>query len=455
MVYQDRILLIDDADHVMQSALAQARPGAQVVRVPSVFHAVAELSESSFDVVFAPTEPIERRPESAVRVLRELVGEGRVFLFGHPTLEPLCRKMLQFGVDDYIVTPPSSQELEQLLQTAPPLRIHEHPQPLSTHVEDSPAPSSPSVGAAVAMETLPLAQILLDALLHHPHNAAAFAVEQINQHLPPGVRLIHDKPGSSPPQQPGCLVLSHAVHGESEPKALIHLILPPGEDEPACRHALGRLCALMSKLHALDERHTRLQRLAILDDLTGLYNGRYFKHFLGKITERARQMRFPVTLLLFDIDNFKRYNDQFGHGVGDEILRQTAALMRRCCRNHDLVARISGDEFAVVFWDKEGPRQPRDPKSAGTARVPQNIVQILERFRRLLSSPDFQYLGLTGKGVLTISGGLAVYPYDASTPEALIEAADRALMFGAKKGGKNSIYLVGGDASEPNERVGD
>jgi len=52
-----------------------------------------------------------------------------------------------------------------------------------------------------------------------------------------------------------------------------------------------------------------------------------------------------VTLLLFDIDNFKNYNDQYGHGVGDEILRQTAALMRKSCREHDLVARISGDEF--------------------------------------------------------------------------------------------------------------
>ncbi len=96
--------------------------------------------------------------------------------------------------------------------------------------------------------------------------------------------------------------------------------------------------------------------LAITDELTGLYNGRYFRHFLSRIIERGRAMRFPVTLLLFDIDDFKKYNDKFGHGVGDEILSQTATLMRRCCRDHDLVARIGGDEFAVVFWEKEGPR---------------------------------------------------------------------------------------------------
>ena len=108
------------------------------------------------------------------------------------------------------------------------------------------------------------------------------------------------------------------------------------------------------------------QRLAITDDLTGIYNGRYFRHFLARIIEKARTLRFPVTLLLFDIDNFKSYNDRYGHGVGDEILRQTAALMRRCCRPHDLVARISGDEFAVVFWEKEGPRQRFDKVATET-----------------------------------------------------------------------------------------
>jgi GGDEF domain-containing protein len=120
--------------------------------------------------------------------------------------------------------------------------------------------------------------------------------------------------------------------------------------------------------------------------------------------------------------------------------------MRRCCRDHDLVARISGDEFAVVFWEKEGPRQPRDGKVvASPGRPPQSVMFILDRFRRLLSLPDFSNLGKTGKGALTISGGLAVFPYDAGDVDALIDAADRALMFGAKQGGKNSISLVGQD----------
>jgi two-component system, cell cycle response regulator len=127
-------------------------------------------------------------------------------------------------------------------------------------------------------------------------------------------------------------------------------------------------------------------------------------------------------------------------------LKQTATLIRRCCREHDLVARLGGDEFAVVFWEKEGPRQPRDPQQAPAAphRPPQAPTLVLERFRRLLETSEFSGLGPTGKGTLTISGGVAVFPYHANTMEELIDLADRRLMFGAKQAGKNSIFLVGG-----------
>ena len=121
------------------------------------------------------------------------------------------------------------------------------------------------------------------------------------------------------------------------------------------------LAHLLAKLATARSGNNLLQRLAITDELTGLYNARYFRHFLSRIIERGRVKRFPVTLLLFDIDDFKKYNDQYGHGVGDDILKQTASLMKRCCRDHDLVARIGGDEFAVVFWDKEGPRHAASP----------------------------------------------------------------------------------------------
>jgi len=192
---------------------------------------------------------------------------------------------------------------------------------------------------------------------------------------------------------------------------------------------------------ALQERHNSLQKLATTDQLTGAANRRYFEHFLKSVIERARVKRLSATLLLFDIDNFKKYNDQYGHGVGDEILRETAALMKRCSREHDLVARIGGDEFAVVFWDKEARRQPKDP-AATPAGPPHDPTQVFERFRRLMATQDFPGLGKNGRGKLTISGGLASYPWDGRDVKELVAAADHRLMFGAKRAGKNKLFLV-------------
>src|SRR5687768_15563127 len=118
---QERVLLIGDAYRQVHGALVQALPGAQVTSVPSFFDGVAELVANNFTAVIAAAEPIERRPEAAVRTLRELTGEGRVVLFGHPTLELLNRKMLEFGADDYLITPASAGEIEQIFR-APRVR---------------------------------------------------------------------------------------------------------------------------------------------------------------------------------------------------------------------------------------------------------------------------------------------------------------------------------------------
>jgi GGDEF domain-containing protein len=242
----------------------------------------------------------------------------------------------------------------------------------------------------------------------------------------------------------GQTILSHAVRSDQQSAGNLHLVIPRDEDQTTARHMLAQFAHLFGQLTSLEDRHKRLQRLAISDDLTGLYNGRYFRVFLSQILQKALAKKFLVTLLLFDIDNFKSYNDRYGHAVGDEILKETAKLIRSCSREHDHVARISGDEFGVIFWEKEGPRQPRDPKpGAAASRVPQNIVQILERFQHAIAASDLKMLGPQGRGSLSISGGLAVYPHDAQTADGLCAAADAALMFGAKKSGKNSIFLVG------------
>jgi len=198
-----------------------------------------------------------------------------------------------------------------------------------------------------------------------------------------------------------------------------------------------------------DRKIRELQALALQDDLTGLKNRRYLRHFLPSILKQAAQEGFQVTLLLFDIDDFKHYNDTFGHPVGDRVLRQTADLIRRCCRTQDIVARLGGDEFAVVFWDKTCAAASCGHESENDRRTcrnhPREAVFMAERFRREISTASFDMLGLKGKGSLTISGGLATFPADASTAENLFEKADQA-MFEAKRSGKNRLHLVGRSA---------
>jgi len=195
---------------------------------------------------------------------------------------------------------------------------------------------------------------------------------------------------------------------------------------------------------AAEERTRHLEKLATEDDLTGLKNRKYIWEFARQVIARAGEEDGRVTLLVFDVDNLKHYNDLYGHLAGDSILKQAAVLIRRCCRAHDAVGRIGGDEFAVVFWDD--PRRksggPRSERRSARADHPAEAIHIAKRFVRELGKAELNLLGPEGKGVLAISGGLASFPRDGSTIGELFEKADRALLE-AKRSGKNRIYLVG------------
>jgi len=210
----------------------------------------------------------------------------------------------------------------------------------------------------------------------------------------------------------------------------------------------------------MEIRVKHLEKLATEDDLTGLKNRRYIWEFSRQIIELARKENKRVTLLAFDIDDFKRYNDLYGHSAGDEILKQAGALMKRCCRSHDVIGRIGGDEFAVVFWDDPSirpghrsdsgiERTTKSERRSAIADHPNEVLSIARRFVRELENAPASLrdisgsgLGPEGKGILTISGGLASFPRDGSTAQELFQQADRALLE-AKRSGKNRIYLVG------------
>jgi diguanylate cyclase (GGDEF)-like protein len=184
---------------------------------------------------------------------------------------------------------------------------------------------------------------------------------------------------------------------------------------------------------ALDRAYREFRLLSYRDDLTGAWNRRFFHAFLAETIELAGRRREPVTLMVFDIDDFKRYNDEYGHEAGDVILVETVRLLKSVIRQGDRVCRIGGDEFAVIFADPEGPRELG-------SRHPQSVEQIAKRFQDQISTMRFPKLGIDAPGRLSISGGLATYPWDGADPEALLRHTDR-LALQSKRSGKNVITL--------------
>jgi diguanylate cyclase (GGDEF)-like protein len=171
----------------------------------------------------------------------------------------------------------------------------------------------------------------------------------------------------------------------------------------------------------------RYATLSQTDALTQLANRRAFDQVLPQRWQDAMQDGRPLAALLVDIDHFKRFNDRYGHPAGDACLRQVALLLREALREDDFIARIGGEEFAVLLR----------PGSEAVA------LQLAERMRRQVEAAAIPHDGQEGQEVVTISLGLGVTgPPQPLPPDALIAAADAAL-YRAKREGRNRCVKQG------------
>jgi diguanylate cyclase (GGDEF)-like protein len=230
--------------------------------------------------------------------------------------------------------------------------------------------------------------------------------------------------------------LSVPVPAEQKVLGVVN-VTDPLHELPFRRHDLEQLTNIADSVGLAIHRAIRYreaEELAVRDELTGLYNRRYLWEFLDTILQRARQESFPVTLLLFDIDHFKQFNDQFGHPAGDEVLREVANLMRQNFRAHDVICRLGGEEFAVILWDGRG-----EQAGSGWQGYPTTALEFAERLRQATMSHHFSAVNHSG---LTLSGGLATFPWDGVTRRELMDQADAAL-YRAKRDGRNRVYLCG------------
>jgi diguanylate cyclase (GGDEF)-like protein len=176
----------------------------------------------------------------------------------------------------------------------------------------------------------------------------------------------------------------------------------------------------------LESANQRLSQLAVTDGLTGLFNHRYLHEQLAQAVERSLRSKVPVTMLMIDVDHFKKYNDRNGHPSGDEALRTVARLIAEDRRTVDVVARYGGEEFAILLHDVAKPA----------------AVEVAEKIRERVSLASIAGAGAQPLGKMTVSIGVAVCPDDANTAEALLEAADVAL-YRAKKSGRDNVVAAG------------
>jgi diguanylate cyclase (GGDEF)-like protein len=164
----------------------------------------------------------------------------------------------------------------------------------------------------------------------------------------------------------------------------------------------------------------RVKQLAYLDGLTGIFNRRFFELRIADEIERARRFGTALAVVMADIDQFKRLNDEFGHLLGDEVLRQVSSLFHQNLRKIDVVCRYGGEEFALLL----------------TQTNAQQAVTVADKLRKLVEGWQFPGVPRT----VTISAGVAVFPEHGTTRDELIRAADNAL-YCAKQSGRNRVCL--------------
>lgn len=195
------------------------------------------------------------------------------------------------------------------------------------------------------------------------------------------------------------------------------------------REIQARVKALLRKKSYMDQICSHYEvalNSAITDGLTGLYNQTYFTRYLDLEMKRCIRQKYPLALLMIDIDNFKIYNDELGHLVGDVLLREVAQIIRANVREIDLVARYGGDEFAVVL--------PYSERAAA--------IMVAERICASLNEHEFSATSINNLRKVSASIGVAVCPEDACSVPGLIEKSD-GLMFSSKKDKKKSAQIPG------------
>jgi diguanylate cyclase (GGDEF)-like protein len=199
-------------------------------------------------------------------------------------------------------------------------------------------------------------------------------------------------------------------------------------------HMVGRLRQGRQELDTMNEKLRKqnedLERLSTSDALTGLYNRRYLTQRLSEELVRSYRHKGSFSVLMADVDEFKKYNDAFGHPAGDEVLKKVANILLGSTRSIDCTARYGGEEFAVLLTDTGG----------------EVANEVAERIRARVEAQEF-----AGRKI-TLSVGIAEFPQDGATADEVISSADEAL-YAAKRSGRNRVVRAGDKKGKVKDKV--
>jgi diguanylate cyclase (GGDEF)-like protein len=207
---------------------------------------------------------------------------------------------------------------------------------------------------------------------------------------------------------------------------LFGVVRMAGESEARYEELEQRMLSLQRENLDLVVKNRMLSEVSSRDSLTGLYNRWFVIEKIDSEMNRALRHGSPMSLLMLDIDHFKRVNDTWGHGAGDQVLQSIGKLLRDSCRVYDVPGRYGGEEFCIVLPETK----------------PGNTSVVAERIRSRLESTQLPY----GDNSITVTASIGIAGIDLPetneflSPAALIDRADRAL-YSAKNRGRNRVEL--------------
>ena len=240
-----------------------------------------------------------------------------------------------------------------------------------------------------------------------PGRELGFDVPLLAEGLGPGAGVIISAPLVAKRSMFGLLVAIRSEGGISAPQDVRLLTLLANQTAIALENAL---------------LYQQLEKEAVTDGLTGVFNYRYLISSLENEIKRARRFKQTFSFVMLDVDNLKMHNDRHGHISGSQVLKEIAGIIKASCREIDFVSKYGGDEFGVVL---------PQTRLSGASKVTQRVLE---------SVREHHFDAARADGI-TCSAGVSSFPRDGATPREIIDAADKAL-YQAKRAGKNNVVTT-------------